>query len=213
LKISGNKFINTKNQVVSNNSVRRQYALTIDTAKKVAMAEQTSVGNKVREYFIAVEKKLKEKNKEVFLSHPEALRRLADSIEENQKMRKQLKEYEPKVVFAKAVEGSNNSMLIREFAKAISKHGFEIGQNRLFKWFRDNGYLMKNNEPYQQYINMELFEVIITTITTNGKTIVRKTTKITGKGQVYFTKKIIQSKKKLELDNKNKDELELVIED
>lgn len=101
-----------------------------------------------------------------------------------------IEDNKPKVVFADSVAGSNNAILIREFAKLISKNGYEIGQNRLFSWFRNNGYLMNNNEPYQNYVAQGYFEVIERTIGDTDRTVVVKTTKITGAGQVYFAKKL-----------------------
>ena len=96
----------------------------------------------------------------------------------------------PKVVFADSVIGSTNSILIRQFAKDLCDESFEIGQNRLFEWFRENKYLNDNNEPYQEYVSQGYFEVITRAIGSGTDTFTSKTTKLTGKGQVYFAKKI-----------------------
>lgn len=96
----------------------------------------------------------------------------------------------PKVVFAESVIGSSNSILVRQFAKDLCDDGFEIGQNRLFEWFREKKYLNVDNEPYQQYVAQGLFEVITRTIGSGSETFTTKTTKITGSGQVYFANKI-----------------------
>jgi anti-repressor protein len=85
---------------------------------------------------------------------------------------------------------SSNSILVRQFAKDLCDSGFEIGQNRLFEWLRDNKYLNSQNEPYQQFIAQGLFEVITRSIGSGEETFTTKTTKITGKGQVYFAQKI-----------------------
>lgn len=101
---------------------------------------------------------------------------------------------EPKVVLANSIMGSGNSILVRQFAKDLCDGEFKIGQNALFNWFRENKYLNDANEPYQQYINTRVFEVVTTSLNVlrrgKPKVIVRKQTKITGKGQVYFAKKI-----------------------
>lgn len=107
-------------------------------------------------------------------------------IEANNK----IEEDKPKVVFADSVIGSSNSVLVRQFAKDLCDGGFEIGQNRLFEWFRDNKYLNKDNEPYQNHVASGLFEVITRTIGSGTETFTTRTTKITGKGQVYFAEKI-----------------------
>lgn len=98
-----------------------------------------------------------------------------------------------KVLFADTVIGSSNSILVRQFAKDLSENGFVIGQNRLYEWFRENKYLSGNNEPYQNYMDRGYFEVITRTIGSGDDTITVKTTKITGKGQVYFADKLKQT--------------------
>jgi len=96
-----------------------------------------------------------------------------------------------RVAFANAVAGTKNTILIRQFAKMLSDNGFEIGQNRLFEWFRRNKYLMWNNEPYQQYVKQGLFLVDPRVVGDADRLITVKTTRLTGKGQTYFAEKII----------------------
>lgn len=97
----------------------------------------------------------------------------------------------PKVIFAEAVESSNHSILIGELAKIIKQKGYDIGQKRLFAWLRENNYLMKKgdayNMPTQKAMEMRLFEIKESLVThSNGHQSVVATTKVTGKGQVYF---------------------------
>ena len=96
----------------------------------------------------------------------------------------------PKVVFAESVIGSANSILVRQFAKDLCDSGFDTGEKRLYEWFRTNKYLNDKNEPYQNYVSMGLFEVITRTIGSGTETFTSKTTKITGKGCVYFAEKL-----------------------
>jgi anti-repressor protein len=121
----------------------------------------------------------------------------AEQIEQQQLQLSQandtIEQNKSKVVFAETVKGSGNSILIREFAKLLQNRGIKIGQNRLYAWFRDNGYLMQGNEPYQSYMQMGLFEVIERTVGDADSTITVRTTKLTGKGQEYFTNKIINN--------------------
>lgn len=104
----------------------------------------------------------------------------------------------PKVLFAEAVTTAKNSILIGELAKLLRQNGVEIGQNRLFEWLRNNGYLIKRkgtdyNTPTQRSVEAGLFEVKENTITHNdGSTTVTRTTKVTGKGQVYFINRFLQ---------------------
>lgn len=102
----------------------------------------------------------------------------------------------PGATFAKAVETSEHSILVGELARIIKQNGVEIGQNRLFVWLREKGYLCKKgemyNQPTQKALDMGLFEIKKTVITKpNGKSLVTTTTKVTGKGQVYFVNKFL----------------------
>ena len=104
------------------------------------------------------------------------------------------KELKPKALFADAVSASNESILIGQLAKLIRQNGYEIGQNRLFEWMRENEYLIKKgeryNQPTQKSMDLGLFEVKERTITNpDGSTRITLTTKVTGKGQVYFITK------------------------
>ena len=103
-------------------------------------------------------------------------------IEDNERMK-------PKEIFADAVTASKDSILIGDLAKILKQKGIDIGQNRLFQKLRDNGYLIQRrgpswNMPTQKSMEMGLFEVEERTITNpDGTTKIRKTTKVTGKGQ------------------------------
>lgn len=103
----------------------------------------------------------------------------------------------PKVLFADAVVGSKSTCLIGELAKIISQNGYPIGQNRLFKWLRDKGYLGKHGERYnipnQQYIEMGLFELKKNVHSENGVIKTTITPKVTGRGQSYFINKFLAS--------------------
>lgn len=103
----------------------------------------------------------------------------------------------PKVRFADAVETAQNSILIGDLAKLIKQNGYDIGQRRLFEYMRSNGFLIKagvsKNMPTQRSMDMGLFEVKERTINNpDGSVRVTRTTKVTGKGQVYFINKFIK---------------------
>jgi len=115
------------------------------------------------------------------------------ALAENNKLTEKIKEDKPKVVFANTAAGSENVILVREFAKILCDKGFEIGEKRLYQWFRDKGYLNSKNEPYQRYVNMGLFKVIERAFSGTTATYTRITTKITGKGQIYFADRIINA--------------------
>lgn len=107
---------------------------------------------------------------------------------ENEKQKEQIIEMKPKVEFTDTLLTSENSILIRQFSKVLERNGIKIGQNKLFEWFVDNEYLMKNHEPYQKYV--KYFTVIERAINTNHGVKITFTTKINPKGQYYFYKKI-----------------------
>lgn len=106
-------------------------------------------------------------------------------------------EAKPKAVFADAVASSETTILIGELAKLLKQNGIDIGQNRLFSWMRDNGYLIKRgdsyNMPTQKSMNLGLFEIKERTIPNpDGSLRVTKTTKVTGYGQQYFVNVFLQ---------------------
>ena len=101
----------------------------------------------------------------------------------------------PKVIYADAVAGSSSACLIGELAKMIAQNGYPIGEKRLFQWLRDNHYLCdygeRFNQPYQRYIEQGLFTMKQNVFSVNGEMRTRNTTKVTGKGQIYFINKFI----------------------
>lgn len=109
----------------------------------------------------------------------------------------QIEAMTPKALFADAVSASKTSILIGELAKLLKQNGVDIGQNRLFQWLRENGYLIRQrgalyNSPTQKSMNLGLFEVKETTIThADGHITINRTAKVTGKGQVYFINKFV----------------------
>lgn len=110
---------------------------------------------------------------------------------------KEIERMRPKEVFADAVASSKDSILIGELAKLICQNGYSIGQNRLFTWMRDNGYLMvqgaSRNIPKQRYVEQGLFEIKESSIANpDGSVRLIKTTKVTAKGQQYFIQKFLQ---------------------
>ncbi len=133
------------------------------------------------------------------LLNPDTLIKLATSLKAEQEKRalaeRQIELMKPKVLFAEAWEVSQKSILVGEMAKLLARNGLEdMGQNRFFKWLRDNGYLHKSGEQYnlptQRSVELEIMEVKTTTIAnTDGSVRVTRTTKITVKGQMYFLNK------------------------
>ena len=102
----------------------------------------------------------------------------------------------PKVLFSEAVATSNTDILVGELAKILYQNGVEIGQNRLFERLRNDGYLCKTgsayNSPTQRAMDLGLFRVKETAVThSDGHITIQRTTKVTGKGQVYFVNRFL----------------------
>lgn len=108
-------------------------------------------------------------------------------------------EMRPKALFADAVAASESTCLVGELAKMLRQNGVEIGQNRLFDWLRERGYLGKGgsnrNVPTQASMDMGLFRIKETAVThSDGRVTINRTPKVTGKGQVYFVQKFMSEK-------------------
>lgn len=122
--------------------------------------------------------------------------------EELEQKDKQIETMKPKALFADAVSASSQSILVGEMAKLLSQNGIQMGQNRLFSWMRENGYLIKDkkrtdyNMPTQKSMELRLFEIKETSIAhSDGHTSINKTPKVTGIGQVYFVNLFLRAEK------------------
>jgi len=117
--------------------------------------------------------------------------------QKNKQLEGKIENQKPKVLFANSVETSKTTILVGELAKILKQNGHNIGQNRLFEWLRNNGYLISRkgtdyNMPTQKAMDLGLFQIKETSIThSDGHISISKTAKVTGKGQIYFINKFI----------------------
>lgn len=164
--------------------------LTIDMAKELCMIQRNEKGKQARQYFLQIEKDWNSPEKVMARALQIAgdkLKRLENKVEADA----------PKVLFADAVSASKTSILVGELAKLMKQNGVDIGQHRLFRWMRENGYLIRRNGtdfnmPTQKSMDLGLFTVKETAIThSDGTVTVSKTAKVTGKGQQYFIQKFL----------------------
>lgn len=130
------------------------------------------------------------------LLNPDTIIKLATNLkaerEKRMELERQAEKDKPLVTFANSVSVAKTSILVGELAKLLKQNGVDMGQNRLFTWMRENGYLISRkgtdyNMPTQRSMEMKLFEIKETTISHgDGHTSLNKTPKVTGKGQIYF---------------------------
>ena len=161
------------------------YAITIDTAKRLALKSNSKKGEDIRTYFIECEKQLL--SKQLPQSYKEALIALIGEVERRELAEQLNQENAPKVAVYELAMSSNSTIDIGEFAR-VSQLGY--GRNTLFKKLRDMGILMKNNVPYQNYITDGYFTCIEIPITVSQQTEIKIKTLVTQKGVDYLIKKL-----------------------
>lgn len=165
----------------------------LSSAKKFKKWVTSEVLPSIRKHGMYAEKEL--------LDNPDLLIKVAQALKEerekNKKLSEENKRMKPKEIFADAVTVSDTCILIGELAKIIKQNGVDIGQNRLFTWMRDNGYLISRkgtdyNMPMQKSMDLGLFEIKERTISNpDGSVRITKTVLVTGKGQQYFINKFL----------------------
>ena len=182
------------------------YDITVDMAKQICMIQRTPEGKAVRQYLLDLEKAWNSPDQVMSRALKMADRTINNLKETNAKLLEDTVRMKPKEIFADAVSASHTSILIGALAKIISQNGVQIGQNRLFAWMRENGYLITRrgadyNMPTQKSMEMKLFEVRERTVNKpDGSAMITRTTLITGKGQQYFINKLLNNKQQ---ENKN----------
>ena len=199
LFVEGEDYYKCTSSTVVNNGATREledYQISVLMAKHLSMMSRTEKGKKIRDYLIDLEKAWNTPE-QVMARALKIANKTIDSLKtDNSKLIADNERMKPKEIFADAVSTSQTSILVGDLAKLIGQNGIEIGQNRLFAWLRDNGYLIKSGErrhmPTQKSIELGLFEVKERTINNpDGSVRLTRTTKVTGKGQVYFVNKFL----------------------
>ncbi|CZR79476.1 Phage antirepressor protein KilAC domain protein [Clostridioides difficile] len=171
------------------------HVIKLDMAKEIAMIQRNEKGKQARKYFLQIEKDWNSPEKvmaRALIVANKTIEKKSREIEEKDKV---IQLQQPKVLFADSVASSDNSILVGELAKLLRQNGIDTGQNRLFDWLRNNGYLIKRkgedyNTPTQKSVDLGVIETKEgTRVHPDGHTSITKTPKITGKGQIYFINK------------------------
>ena len=175
---------------------KTDHQLTIPMAKEICMIQRSEKGKQFRQYFIEIENRWNTPEAVMARALQMANRKIDEIKNANVLLEQKIEADKPKVIFADSVSAAKTSILVGDLAKLLKQNGVNIGQNRLFEWLRQNGYLIKSgsskNMPTQKAADMGLFEVKVSTVNNpDGSIRETKTTKVTGKGQVYFVNKFV----------------------
>lgn len=167
------------------------HELTIAMGKEISMIQRTERGKQARQYFLKIEEAWNEPDMVMARALQISQKRLDEAREKVVYLEAKVTTDAPLVLFAESVQASKQSILIGDLAKLLCQNGVKIGQNRLFRLLREDGYLCKNGERYniptQKSMEMGLMEIKESSIVTpEGEVRLNKTPKVTGKGQVYF---------------------------
>jgi anti-repressor protein len=175
-----------------------KYLITQDGFSFLVMGYTGKEAARFKEMYIGEFNRMRDELSKPQFSLPqnyvEALKALVSTEEEKQKLTLQIESDRPLVLFAESLKVSNDSILINELAKLLKQNGIDIGGTRLYRLLREEGYLMKNGEQYnmptQRSMDLKIMEVKTGTRGgSDGAVHITRTTKITGKGQVYFINK------------------------
>lgn len=197
----------TGTEVQNNGGVQirelQDYSLSVDMAKHICLMSRTEKGKECRQYLLDLEKAWNTPEQVFARALKMADQTIAKLQDTNKFLEQKIESDRPKTIFADAVSTSKTSILIGDLAKLICQNGYQIGQKRLFQWMRDNGYLMKKgfsyNMPMQRYVEQGLFEVKESNVQNpDGSVRITRTTKVSGKGQVYFVNKFLGRKETLD---------------
>ena len=176
------------------------HRLSIPMAKEICMIQRSEKGKQFRQYFIEIENQWNTPEAVMARALQMANRTIDEIKNTNVLLEKKIEADKPKVIFADSVSSAKTSILVGDLAKILKQNGVNVGQKRLFDYLRANGYLIKGgsskNMPTQRAAEMGLFEVKVSTVNNpDGSIRETKTTKVTGKGQIYFVNKLLKEMK------------------
>lgn len=194
--VDGTDFYSKMSKTDNGGRPSTDYEISVDMAKQICMIQRTPEGKAVRQYLIDLEKAWNTPEQVFARALKMADEKINSLKENNTRLIAENQRMKPKEIFADAVATSHTSILIGDLAKLICQNGYQIGQKRLFEWLRENNFLIKSgsskNMPQQRYVEQGLFEVKESNVQNpDGSVRITRTTKVTGKGQIYFVNKFL----------------------
>lgn len=185
-----------------NNQTITDYVVTVEMGKEISMISKLPKGKEARKYFIQCEKvalEITEKDRlrlklfskdsmEVVKAHNELIR--LEVEEATKPLLDKIEEDKPLVDFSNRVANTSDLIDMGQFSKLVRDENIKLGRNKLFEWLRVNGFLMKNNEPYERYIKQEIFKLKEYTYNTPYGEKIGTKVYVTGKGQLYLIEKL-----------------------
>ena len=163
------------------------YLMKISMAKEISMLQRNEKGKEARSYFIKCEEAWN--SDEIVMARAILIqnKKIIGYKEKIDILEKKIENDAPRVSFAETIEKASDCLLVREFSKLIATEGIHLGEKKLYRWFRDRGFILKNStEPTQTAVQKGLFKVAERVVKAVTGDIISTTTRITGKGQVYF---------------------------
>ena len=163
------------------------YLMKISMAKEISMLQRNENGKEARSYFIKCEEAWN--SDEIVMARAILIqnKKILGYKEKIDILEKKIENDAPRVSFAETIEKASDCLLVREFSKLIATEGIHLGEKKLYRWFREKGFILKNStEPTQTAVQKGLFKVAERVVKAVTGDIISTTTRITGKGQVYF---------------------------
>lgn len=179
------------------------HQLTLAMAKEICMIQRNERGKQARQYFLALETAWNTPEQVMARALKMADEKIHSLVQQNAVLL-------PKAAFADAVSSSESCISVGELAKLLNQNGADTGEKRLFQQLRESGFLIRRpgndfNIPTQRAMEMGLFRVKETTVSTDGKTYIYKTPKVTGKGQRYFLDRFLAGQEHFPMDSVRKE--------
>lgn len=174
------------------------YELTINMAEHLCLMSQTDKGRECRQYLIDLEAAWNTPEQVWARAVKMADATIAKLSGEITSLNNRIEEMKPKAIFSDAIEASDTTILVREFAKILKQNGEPTGEKRFYKWLKENKYVIKkgdNYEPTQASMELGLFEIAERPVEINGEMRIKRTLRVTSRGQKYFINKILGNRR------------------